>query len=138
MILYDSGAFVAFSSVADPRHPQAIIQLKILREGGMGRAVTTDLILAESYTLARFRYGHRALSQLVDVLAKSLDLQVLTVEGSQQAAALELMLDRQDKHWSYVDCTSFVVMEDLGIEDAFTFDHNFAQAGFSIHPDSIE
>jgi predicted nucleic acid-binding protein len=44
------------------------------------------------------------------------------------------MLRHQDKRWSFTDCVSFAVMWDLGIKDAFTFDHNFTQAGFRIHP----
>ena len=34
-----------------------------------------------------------------------------------------------DKDWSFTDCTSKVVMERLGIQTAFTFDHHFKQFG---------
>ena len=34
-----------------------------------------------------------------------------------------------DKDWSFTDCTSKVVMEQLGIEVAFAFDHHFDQFG---------
>ena len=34
-----------------------------------------------------------------------------------------------DKNWSFTDCTSKVVMEQLGIEVAFAFDHHFHQYG---------
>jgi len=38
----------------------------------------------------------------------------------------------QDKSWSIVDCISFVVMRDMEIINALTFDRHFEQAGFHI------
>lgn len=35
-----------------------------------------------------------------------------------------------DKQWSFTDCTSFVVMKQRSMMEAFTFDHHFAQMGF--------
>jgi predicted nucleic acid-binding protein len=34
-----------------------------------------------------------------------------------------------DKEWSFTDCTSKVVMEQLGVTQAFAFDHHFRQFG---------
>jgi predicted nucleic acid-binding protein len=34
-----------------------------------------------------------------------------------------------DKDWSFTDCTSKVVIEQLGITHAFSFDHHFQQFG---------
>lgn len=35
-----------------------------------------------------------------------------------------------DKQWGLVDCISFVVMRERGIDEALTADHHFVQAGF--------
>jgi predicted nucleic acid-binding protein len=43
--------------------------------------------------------------------------------------AWEVFRHFADKEWSFTDCTSKVVMEDLGIDTAFTFDHHFRQFG---------
>jgi hypothetical protein len=32
---------------------------------------------------------------------------------------------RDDKAWSLVDCTSFILMKDEGIKDALSTDHHF-------------
>jgi len=39
-----------------------------------------------------------------------------------------------DKQWSFTDCTSYVVMRQLGIEEAFAFDRHFEQMGFVRRP----
>jgi predicted nucleic acid-binding protein len=44
--------------------------------------------------------------------------------------ALELYSGRLDKEWSLTDCTSFILMRDRIITDAWTADHHFEQAGF--------
>ena len=44
--------------------------------------------------------------------------------------AWELLINRQDKEWSLVDCSSFIVMQDRKITESLTNDHHFEQAGF--------
>lgn len=45
-------------------------------------------------------------------------------------AAFQLYASRPDKGWSMVDCASFVIMRELRIDEALTFDNDFVQAGF--------
>jgi len=44
----------------------------------------------------------------------------------------QLYCFRADKEWGLTDCTSFVVMETVRMNRAFTADRHFEQAGFSI------
>jgi len=39
-----------------------------------------------------------------------------------------------DKGYSFVDCSSFVIMKELKLHRALTFDHHFEQAGFQVLP----
>jgi predicted nucleic acid-binding protein len=41
-----------------------------------------------------------------------------------------LLSSREDKNWSLVDCSSFVVMQQRNITEALTNDYHFEQAGF--------
>jgi predicted nucleic acid-binding protein len=43
---------------------------------------------------------------------------------------MAILAQYTDKSWSYTDCTSFAVMERLGIATAFSFDYNFSQYGY--------
>ena len=40
----------------------------------------------------------------------------------------------RDKEFSFTDCTSFVVMRELKLQEVLTTDHHFSQAGFLTLP----
>ncbi len=44
--------------------------------------------------------------------------------------ALELYLQRVDKAWSLTDCSSFLIMQEMGLTEALAHDKHFSQAGF--------
>jgi len=50
------------------------------------------------------------------------------------AAAWKFFARRSDKRWSFTDCTSFVLMENLELRKALAFDRNFVYAGFAMIP----
>jgi predicted nucleic acid-binding protein len=45
---------------------------------------------------------------------------------------LALFRQTTDKDWSLTDCISVVVAKELGLQQVFTTDHHFTQAGFDI------
>lgn len=56
---------------------------------------------------------------------------VITSQTSQLfTSAFQLYSQRQDKAWSHTDCSSFCIMEELGVTEALTYDKHFEQAGF--------
>jgi predicted nucleic acid-binding protein len=46
------------------------------------------------------------------------------------AQGFRLYKSHQDKAWGLVDCISFMVMREAGLNQALTFDQHFVQAGF--------
>ncbi len=48
--------------------------------------------------------------------------------------ARDLFVQHDDKDFSFTYCTSFVIMQTLGLTDAFAFDERFAQMGFRLWP----
>jgi predicted nucleic acid-binding protein len=57
-------------------------------------------------------------------------VEVIYISKEIDAKAWELLTQRQDKEWSLVDCSSFIVMQDRKITESLTNDHHFEQAGF--------
>jgi predicted nucleic acid-binding protein len=125
MIFVDTGAWFALLISDDPNHASARAWLAANQE----RLVLTDYVLDETLTLLLMR-GQRqhALSFGREVLENDMaELVYLTVEDIEMAWGVFQKF--QDKHWSFTDCTSKVVMERLGIKTAFAFDQHFRQFG---------
>jgi len=56
---------------------------------------------------------------------------VIPQTSGQFGNALHLYRQRPDKEWSLTDCTSILIMQTEGIQEALTHDSHFAQAGFT-------
>lgn len=68
--------------------------------------------------------------ECVDALLSWDRLEVVHVDRDLATGAWTLLKDRADKHWSLVDCASFVIMQQRGLGQALTSDRHFEQAGF--------
>jgi predicted nucleic acid-binding protein len=134
MILVDSGAWYALSDPQERHHGHATGMFTRLTKGEFGRILTTDYVLDETYTLLRMRLGVGAVAKLRDLVKGSSSLQVVRVSDRDFDHAVDLMLAHEDKRWSLTDCTCFVLMRELEVANAFTFDHNFSEAGFRVLP----
>lgn len=112
-------------------HQKALHLFQLARQQRY-QVVTTNYIIAELVTLldSRMRAPRSQLFQYVDVVRADPDLTLIHVDATTDAAAWVLCKARPDKNWSLVDCTSFVVMQQLGIQQAMTTDQHFEQAGF--------
>jgi predicted nucleic acid-binding protein len=103
-----------------------------LKEGG--KLLTTDYVVAETLTLIRVRLGlHEAEAwwQRIEGTDRLLR-EWIGIERAEKARDLFFRYD--DKDFSFVDCTSFVVMKELKLKDALTTDVHFAQMGFRVVP----
>lgn len=67
---------------------------------------------------------------LVDDMLASPRISIVPLDSELLARSLQLMATRPDKDWSLTDCTSSMVMQDAGINEALTGDRHFEQAGF--------
>lgn len=79
---------------------------------------------------SRQRAPRSNLFQFIDSIKIAPFVKVIYIDAAADTIAWELCKNRPDKAWSLVDCTSFVVMQQLSIQEALTTDQHFEQAGF--------
>jgi uncharacterized protein len=103
-----------------------------LRAPGV-RLLTSSDVFDETITLARKRHGHEVAVAVGEFL-RSDEVELMPVDEEDRAAAWELFKSRPDKAYSLTDCTSFVLMRRLGIQDAIALDDDFRQEGFRVKP----
>jgi uncharacterized protein len=94
--------------------------------------VTSNYVVAELVALlgSRQRAPRTTLFQYIDSIKTALFVEVIHIDTLTDALAWELCKSRPDKAWSLVDCTSFVVMQQMNIQESLTTDQHFEQAGF--------
>ena len=127
MIFVDTGAWFTVAVQNDPDHAAAMRWLGQNREP----LITTDHVLAETATLIRMRdktaRGHRLAVRVASSILRQQSAILQNVALADLQKALQVFRDYSDHLFSFVDCTSFAVMERLGINHAFAFDSHFAE-----------
>ncbi|MDE1858844.1 MAG: type II toxin-antitoxin system VapC family toxin [Thaumarchaeota archaeon] len=134
MIFVDTGAWYAAEVEDDVNHLAARKLLAEMSKGGHGVPLTTDYVLDETMTLLRSRRGLGAATTFVDKVRSSESVRVAWVDESLFERSLELFRKSDGKRWSFTDCTSFALMKQLSVSEAFAFDSHFEEAGFATLP----
>jgi len=133
-IFVDTSAFLALEDESDQHHEEALRFRDQQLLSGSYQLITTSYILDETLTLVRSRLGITPSIDFSRKVRRSRIVRVISVSSEVEEKALDLFERYDDKDFSFTDCVSFVVMKDLGIRDAFTFDEHFVQAGLSRLP----
>lgn len=95
------------------------------------RRLSHNYVLAEFVALVIARRAPRVQAlRFIDAIVRSDQIEVVWVDRDLHHRAMNLLNQRMDKAWSLGDAVSFVVMNDRGMTEALTTDHNFEQAGF--------
>ena len=121
-MLVDTGAWYAIANAADRFHERA----KQFYEESAGRTafVTTDIVVAETMALLTAHLARPAAFQFWGSIREA-RIPLLTLEVADLEAAWHIAQAFPDQPFSFVDCTSFALMERLGIHAAFAFDAHF-------------
>lgn len=127
----DTGWWIAWALPGDDRHRDALGMLAAL--GRTEQVITTNLVVGETWTFLRRKDSHRTALTFLDrleILREADRLVVHRVTEQQEGAAWEWLRKRDERVYSFVDATSFRVMRDRRVHEAFAFDQDFAAAGF--------
>ena len=93
------------------------------------RLITSNLVEGETWTLLRYRAGHRIAMEWRAQMANIVE-RVDRIDIALEAEAWTWLSARDERAYSFVDATSFALMRKLRITEALAFDGDFAAAGF--------
>src|SRR2546428_566224 len=122
----DTAGWYAFVRADDPDHDAIAAALTKWES----RLVTSNFIFDEIVTLVRARLGHSAARKVGETLRSREVVDFVRITAEDEEQAWNHFVRHKDKHYSFTDCTSFALMQRLGIEIALTTDDHFRQAGY--------
>ncbi len=132
-LFVDTGAWYALADRSDQHHNEAVEIYPKLLSGNLPLK-TTNLIIAETYTLIRRGIGYQAAIAFLENITSSPRVVRIYSDSILEETAESILRQYQDQDFSYTDAVSFVVMKQYGITEAFSFDKHFVTAGFTLIP----
>ena len=129
-VFADAGYWIALWNPADGLHQQALM---LAERFASGRIVTTEMVLTEVFADFSRKGGRRReyVSRMVRGIRANAHVEIVETSSALFWDAVDLYEARPDQSWSLTDCSSFLVMERLGIVEALAYDRDFEQAGFA-------
>ncbi|MGH8995793.1 MAG: type II toxin-antitoxin system VapC family toxin [Acidimicrobiales bacterium] len=126
MRFVDTSFWVALQFRRDARHAAA----RAAWEAGAGPLLTTSAVLGETWTFLARRAGHQRAVRFLDAVSDLSQLSVRHVDEDVETEAWRWLRRHDERQYSFVDATSFVVMRRGRIREALAFDGDFSAAGF--------
>jgi predicted nucleic acid-binding protein len=124
-MLLDTSGLLCLHYKTEPLHTEACAAYRraTLR-------LTHSYVIAEYVALATARRFSRIpiLNFVID-LVDNPDIETVWVDELLHRAAVDLLMERQDKTYSLCDAVSFVLMHERGITEALSTDRHFEQEG---------
>ncbi|MDJ0680358.1 MAG: PIN domain-containing protein [Xenococcaceae cyanobacterium MO_167.B52] len=126
-IFIDTGFIIALVNEPDDYHQQALELGDTLETSYF---VTTDAVLLEIGNGLSRKYKQEAI-QIIEQFIYADNVEIVATSELFNNGFEEYKKYR-DKQWGLVDCLSFFVMWNKGINKVLTFDKHFKQAGFDV------
>jgi len=131
MTFVDTSAWFASIVPSDSDHQNSILWLA----NNTQSLVTTDYVIDETLTLLRARGETKRAITLGAAFFSSEVATIYYLTEEDIRLTWQIFRDYSHKKWSFTDCSSKVIMEKLGIIQAFSFDYHFRQFGiFQVVP----
>ena len=132
-VFVDTSAFVALRNRAEREHESARAALSAL---AAERTVlfTSNHVFAETYTALLIRVGRAEALEWGRRFRASRAIELIRIDEPLEEDAWSILESHADRLWSYVDATSFALMDRAQAVTAFAFDHHFAQRGLTLVP----
>jgi uncharacterized protein len=128
-VFLDTSFVIALSAKDDPHHARAKAWDQALRSTGTSAVLHLGVVLEIGDGFSRLNRRAKGM-EFVDRLLHEEGFEVFMIDESLLGEAAQLYLTWLDKEWGLTDCTSFTLMNQLGVREALTADIHFQQAGF--------
>jgi uncharacterized protein len=128
VIFVDSSYWIAQLLDRDVHHARA---KALEREHSRGALLTSNAVVAESWTYLRRKAGHPRAIVWLDQVEAAPRLTVERIGDELEREAWAWLRIHDERPYSFVDATSFALMRKLRITEALAFDGDFAAAGFT-------
>lgn len=130
-VFVDTSALIAIGNKRDAFHTQAL-EVNDQLVGSNSFFVTSSAVLLE-FGNAFSTVNLKPFSiRLIDAVMQSKKWKSVVVDENIMNDSFELYKQMIDKDWGFVDCTSIVLAKSIGIQNVFSTDHHFEQAGLTI------
>lgn len=126
-LFIDTAYIIALINRRDKYHLQA---QNLARQYAHTPLVTTDAVLLEVGNALAQHFRAEAVV-VIEQFLKTPEVEIVHLTPQRFTSAFAIYKKYVDKEWGLVDCISFAVMREKGIQQALTSDHHFAQAGFT-------
>lgn len=132
-VFIDTSAFVALRNASEAEHERSRDALAKLISEGVA-LFTSNYVFAETYTALMVRIGRGEAIEWGRRFRAGSAIDLVHLDRPTEERAWEILERHDDKQWSYVDATSFALIERDGADEAFAFDVHFAQRGLQVLP----
>ena len=130
MVFVDTGAWFARYVPSDPDHPRITASLDAIVEP----LITTDYCVDETLTLLVARRRSRLALEVGRALFEVGVTRIHYLAPNQIRRAWILFNQRASSGWSFTDCTSKIVIDELKIRTVVTLDVHFREFGVAVVP----
>lgn len=130
-VFVDTSALIAIGNKRDAFHAQA-------REVNDQLIQSNSFFVTSSAILLEFGNAFSTINlkpfsvRLIDAIMQSKKWKSVVVDENIMNDSFKLYKQMIDKDWGFVDCSSIVLEKSLGIQNVFSTDHHFEQAGLTI------
>jgi predicted nucleic acid-binding protein len=133
-VFLDTSYLLAIEIANDQHHDVAADHFRHVEASGLPPLLTTTYVFNEVVTYLNSRGLHAKAVEVGEDLLTSPMVRLIHVDDELFQRSWRFFVQYRDKTYSLTDCASFLLMGDLGVTTAYSFDHHFRQTGFDIEP----
>jgi predicted nucleic acid-binding protein len=130
-VFIDTSAFLAVLNADDQYHSSARLAWDELLSSD-STLFSSNYVLLETIAILQHRFGIEAVRLFESDIRPILEIAWLDEVLHKQGMSALLVANR--RNLSLVDCTSFEIIRQAGLDEVFTFDPHFREQGFNAIP----